>query len=103
MHLLDMSQRRQSGDGLPRLLLRDPQFIEALQIEPKLTGCPEEMCESKRCITCDSPPPVQDSGYTISRDIELPRKFSSAHAEFFQFFGWMVSWVNRSDGHDGLS
>ena len=84
MCFLDMFQRRQSVDRLSHLLLRNAQVVQALQVEPKLGRRPEEMCESKSCITGDGPPPAQDFRDPIGGDIELPSEFSSAHAEFLQ-------------------
>jgi hypothetical protein len=34
------------------------------------------------------------------RNLELPRKFRGAHAQFFQFCGQMFARVNSGKGHD---
>ena len=84
MCFLNVFQGRQSVDRLSHLLLRNAQVVQALQIEPKFGCRPEEMRESKSCITCDSPPPVQDFRDPIGGYFELPSEFSSAHVEFLQ-------------------
>ena len=84
MCFLNVFQGRQSVDRLSHLLLRNAQVVQALQIEPKFGCRPEEMCESKSCITCVSPPPVQDFRDPIGGYFELPSEFSSAHVEFLQ-------------------
>jgi hypothetical protein len=101
MRVLGVLQCRQSVNRLSHLLLRQAQLIEALQIEPKLGSRPEKMGESKSGITSDSPPPIQDFRDTIRGHIELPGKFSCAHAEFLKLFRQMFSRVNRTDCHDG--
>ncbi len=60
MRSLDMVQRRKSVDGFSGLLLRDSQFIEALQVEPKFRSRTEEMSQSKCCVTRYRSPAVQD-------------------------------------------
>ena len=79
MRFLDMLQSWQSVDRLSHLLLGDAQFVEALQVEPKLRCRSEEMSESQSCITCDSPPAVQDFRDTVGWDIELAAELGSAH------------------------
>jgi hypothetical protein len=53
------------------LLASDAQFIEALQVEPKLRCRPEEVSESKGSITSDGPPAIHDFRNTVGGDIEL--------------------------------
>jgi hypothetical protein len=65
MCFLEMLQRRQAADGLPRFLLRDAQLVEALQVEPKLSRGSEEMCKSQCRIARNRTSPVQDFGHTI--------------------------------------
>ena len=73
MRFFDMFQSRESLDRLPSLLLRNPEFIETLQVEPK-RGCrPKEMGQSQGRITCNGPPAVQDFRDTIGGDIEPVR------------------------------
>ena len=59
------------------------------------------MRESKRGVTCDRTPAVQDFSDMIGGHIELTSKFSSAHAAFLKLFGQMFSRMNRTDCHVG--
>jgi hypothetical protein len=60
------------------------------------------MSESKGCVTCDSPPAVQDFCNAMGWDIEPPREFGSTDAQFLQFFGQMLARVNGVNS-DNLS
>jgi len=89
-----MFQRRQSVDRLSRLLLGDAQVVYALQVEPELGCCPEEMRESKRSVTRYGSPSMQNLSNTVGGDIELPRELGSAHAQFLQLLCQMLTRVN---------
>lgn len=46
-------QSRQCPDRFARLFLGEADFVEALQIQPKLRAGAEEMCEAKGGVACD--------------------------------------------------
>jgi hypothetical protein len=99
--LFDMLQGRQPPNGFPRLLLRDAQVVQTLQVEPELSVGTEKVGESQSGIARDGAFPIQDFGDAVRRNIELPRKLRRAHAQFFQFFGQMLARVNSGYCHDG--
>jgi hypothetical protein len=49
-------------------LLRDPKFIDALQLEPKLGARAKEMGESQRSVSRDSTLSVQYTCYAVRWD-----------------------------------
>ena len=74
MRLLEMLQRRQAADRFSSLLLRDAQFVQALQVQPELGRRPEEMGKSQGRIARNSTSSVQDFGHTIGWNTKLPRQ-----------------------------
>ena len=63
---------RKTVDGLPGLLLRQPDLAQALQIEPELGARPEEMRKPQRRIPCDGPVFAGISPHTHKPMYEMP-------------------------------
>jgi hypothetical protein len=99
---LEPFERRQRPNGFAGLLFGEADLIKALQIQPEFRGGAEEMGKAQGCIAGDGPPSIQDFGDSVGRDIQLPRKFGGAHAERFEFFRKMLSWMNGRYWH-GIS
>jgi hypothetical protein len=76
------------------IALDDEHVKAGYKIQPKFGCCPEEMCKSQSRVARDSASSVQDFSYTIGWNPELPRKLSSTHAEFFEFFRQTLARVN---------
>lgn len=77
---------RKSHDGFPRLLLRDPQIVKALEIQPKFSARAEEMAKAQGSVARDGACSVQDLRNPVGRNVDLPCPLSRAHMECSQFF-----------------
>jgi hypothetical protein len=91
---------RQSVDRFSCLLLSDTQIVEVLEVEPKLGCRPEEMRESKRCVTRYGSSSIQNLSDTVGGDIELSRERGSDHAEFLQFLCQVLTGANCVNRHN---
>ena len=80
----------QCFDGFAGLLFRQPDFIKTLQIEPKFRRCAKKMGQAQCVVAGDGPPPIQDVGEAVGRNIELSSQFGRAHPQLFQLFGLIV-------------
>jgi hypothetical protein len=77
---------RQTINRVAGFLLRQAQFVQALQIEPKFRARAEKMRQSQGCVSRDGTLAVQDAGNAVGRDAKLPGQFGGAHAEGVEFF-----------------
>jgi hypothetical protein len=81
------------GEGMPfrpgRLRSRfcRAQFVETLQIEPKLGAGVEEGGEAECCVDGDGALADQDIRDAVCGQVELARQAGWTQVEFFQFFG----------------
>src|SRR5580692_8059212 len=87
------------ADGLSRLLLRETDFIKALQIEPEFRAGAEEMSKTQGCITGDRPLTVQNASNAVGRHVELAGQLSGTHAELLQFFSQVFPRVDSGRYH----
>src|SRR5580704_3114970 len=99
MSLFESLQLGQRTDGLPRPLLRQPDFIKTLQVQPKFRTGTEKMSQTQRSVASDGPPPIQDFGNAIGGNTKLPRQLRRAHSQRAQLFGQMFSGMNCSPCH----
>src|SRR5579863_9149008 len=60
MSLFESLQPGQRTNGLPRPLLRQPDFIKTLQVQPKFRAGAEKMSQTQRSVSGDGSPPIQD-------------------------------------------
>ena len=90
--------RRQCLNHLARLLLRQPNLINSLQIQPELRAGPKKMRQPLRCVPRDRAPPVQNLRNAVRRNPDLPRQHRRVHSHFLQLFGQVLAWVYRFHG-----
>lgn len=57
------------------------------------------MRQPESAVSGDCPSSVEDFRDTVGWDVQSPREFGSAHAEFFQFFRKVLAWMNRCYSH----
>jgi len=89
----------QGLDRFARLLLRQANFIEALQIQPKLRRGPKEMCQAQGGVAGDRAASMEDFGNAVGRNVEPARQLSRAHVQLAQFFGEVFAGMDGGDGH----
>jgi len=94
-------QLGQSFDGFAGFLLGEAQVIEILEIEPKLRARAKEMSEAQGRVTRHGARAMQDLRDAIGGYAELSGEFRGAHIECLQFFGQVLTRMNRSDWHGG--
>ena len=66
---------------------REPQFVQALQIQPKFRAGAEEMRQTQGGVARDGTSSVQDLGDPIGRNVEPAGQPGCAHVGRFEFFG----------------
>jgi hypothetical protein len=66
-----MPQLRKGFYQFSHLLFGNSEFVKALQIEPELSACAEEMRQPQRSVSSVRAPSIQDAGYAIGRDCQL--------------------------------
>ena len=66
-------------DGFSGFFLCNSQVVEALQVEPELRACAEEMAEAQRGIASDGACPIQDLRDAIGRHADPSRQLRRAH------------------------
>jgi len=96
----------QSGQRLDRfssLLFREPQIVEALEIQPELRAGTEKMGEAESCIASDGAGPVQNLRHAIGRHVHFARQFRRAQVERLQFFSQVFSRMDSRDSHNKFS
>jgi len=94
VNLFESLQPGQCTNGPPRSLLRQPDFIKTLQVQPEFrTGTEEmgsglfktahyqEMSQTQRSVAGNGPPPIQDFGDAISRNPQPPRQPRRANSQ----------------------
>jgi hypothetical protein len=91
---------REMPNGFSRLLLGETKFVEALQVKPELHARVEEMGETQGGVARDGTLSAQNAGDAVGRHVEIARQFGGAHAEFLQFLGEMLSWVDGCECQD---
>jgi len=64
----------ESFNQFPGFLLSQAQFVEALQIQPKLRADAREMGEAQGRVTRDGALPIEDPGDAVGGHLELPRE-----------------------------
>jgi hypothetical protein len=89
-------------DGFSCLLLRKPQFVEALEIQPKFRTRAEKMSEPQSSVARDGACPFQDLRDPIGRNVDLPCQLSRAHIELFQFFGQVFAGMDHINAREML-
>jgi hypothetical protein len=99
MNWFESLQFGQRTDGLPRSLLSQPDFIEALQVQPEFRTGAEEMSETQGGVASDGPPPIQDFGDAIGGNSQLPRQSRGAHSQLAELLGQMFPGMNCSPSH----
>src|SRR5262252_10217256 len=92
-------QRGKRLDGFSRLLLREPQVIEALQVHPKLGTRAKEMSKAQGRVTGDGARSVQDLRDAIGGYIDLSCQFSRTHIECSEFFGQVFTRMDSRNCH----
>ena len=88
--------------GFSRPLLRHAQLEEALQTEPEFRAGAKEVTEAQRSIAANAPLAVQNRRDSVCGHIKLASQFCGAHAEFFEFFGEMLTRMDSGQCHDGF-
>ena len=86
-------------DGFSYLLPGEPEVVEALEIQPKLSTRAKEMSEAQGGVARDGARSVQDLRDAIGRHVDLSRQFSRAHIECLQFFSQVFTWMDSSESH----
>src|SRR5438309_1343402 len=92
----------QSGKRLDRFsgfFLGEPQVIEALQIQPKLSARTKKMSKPQGGVTCDGPRSVQDLCDAISRHVDLARQLSRTHIERLEFLSQVFARMDSRKCH----
>ncbi len=97
--MLARSECRQRPDSLPGFLFGQAKFITALQVELELCARVEVVPKTQGRIACDGPLSVQNFRDAIGRHLHLAGEFGGAHAELFQFFGQVFTWVDWGTCH----
>src|SRR5271165_6219463 len=95
-----MLQRRKAFDHLADFQLREPQFVQILQVEPEFRCGAEEMREAQSSVSRNGPLTVEDLRDTVSRHTDFAGKFCSAHAKCIEFFGQVLTWVDWCHWHN---
>jgi len=81
VNLFESLQPGQCTNGPPRSLLRQPDFIKTLQVQPEFRTGTEEMSQTQRSVAGNGPPPIQDFGDAISRNPQPPRQPRRANSQ----------------------
>ena len=93
-------QRRQTGDRRAVLLLRTPQFVELLEVEPKLARRPEEASQAQRRVAGHGAAAVEDFGDPVHRDFDPPGKLRRTHPERVEILAQRLARMNGFAHHD---
>src|ERR1700681_2051078 len=98
MDELSSLQRGKRPDRFACLFLGEPQVIEALQIQPKLSARAKKMSKTQGGVTCDGSRSVQDLSDAISRHVDLACQLSRTHIERLQFLSQVFARMDRRSG-----
>ena len=78
-------------------------MVEALDIQPELGGCTEEMGEAQGRVAGDGASAVHYLGNVIGGNLEPASQFRGAHLELVKFFGQVLAGMDWDYGHNGRS
>jgi hypothetical protein len=90
----------QGFDRLARLLLRQANFIQALQVQPELRRGAEEMSQPQGGVAGNGAASVEDLGNAVGRNVEPARQLGGAQIQLEQFFGEVQAGLDGSTRHD---
>src|SRR5882672_4105985 len=93
------AQLRQGLDGRSRLLFRETQLVQLLQVQPEFRAGTEKMCQPQSGITGYCAISIEDVGDTIGWHSELPRKFRRAHVQLFELLGKVFAGMDCCTTH----
>ena len=79
--------------------LGEAQLVELLQVQPELRAGAEEVGQAQGGVAGDGAPAVEDSGYAVGWNLDVPGKRGGAHVELFQLLGKVFAGVDCRDGH----
>src|SRR3989304_459671 len=99
VNLFDAFQRRQFLDGLTALFFGQPNFVEALKIQPELWARSEKMSQAQRRVSGDRALAVPDRRDPIRRNLEPTRELRGAHVDRVKFLSQVFSGVNSPRCH----
>src|ERR1700686_335492 len=99
MDELSSLQRGKRPDRFACLFLGEPQVIEALQIQPKLSARAKKMSKPQGGVTCDGSRSVQDLCDAISRHVDLTRQLSRTHIERLEFLSQVFARMDSRKCH----
>ena len=80
-----MSTRGLAINFLAGFLLRQAELIQALQVQPELRSCAEEMRERNAVSPVIERWALHDARHAVRWYAKLPRQFGGAHLQRFQF------------------
>jgi hypothetical protein len=90
----------QCGNFCSNFAFRETQLVELLQIHPELRRRAKPMAETQCRIGCYAALTVNNTRYAVHRHANLARKFGGGDADLAQFFGKMLTGMDRRAGHD---
>jgi hypothetical protein len=91
---------RQRFDRFAGLLPGDSQFVEGLQVEPKLRVRTKEMTKVERRVASHRARAIQDLRDAIGRHADFSREFRRAHIQRFKFLGQVFPRMIADSCHD---
>ena len=92
-------RRRHAGDRRTLPLLRVPQLIELLKVQPELTRRPEDAAWAQRRVSGNGTANVYDFGDAAHRNLDPPAQLGRAHPEHVQVLAKLFAQMNGFARH----
>ena len=88
------AQPRQRLNRVSGFLLRHPQVVDRLQVQPKPRACMKEMPEPQRGVAGDRALAIENFRNPVRRHLELATELGRAHIERLKLLGEMLARMN---------